>query len=112
VQVESCDQSLLRETGRQVCLLVNSRADCPPSLEEQERRAERKERAAARRDSDGDGVSDRQERRHGTDPRSRDSDRDGVFDATELRTGTHRDGVLMARAASPWKKDGAAERDR
>ena len=97
-------QYLARETGRQICLLVNARADCPPSQEELERRAERKKRAAARKDSDGDGVPDRQERRHGTDPNSRDSDRDGVSDPTELRTGTHRDGVLMARAASPWKK--------
>ena len=97
-------QLLARETGRQICLLVNARADCPPSQEELERRAERKKRAAARRDSDGDGVPDGQERRSGTDPHARDSDRDGVFDATELRRGTHRDGVLMARAASPWKK--------
>ena len=92
------------ETSRQICLTLNANADCPPSQEQLQRRVERKRRIAARSDSDGDGVTDQQERRLGTDPRSRDSDRDGASDAVEVRRGTHRDGVLMARAASPWKK--------
>ena len=95
---------LRAETARQICLIANDEADCPPSRAERERRAAKRRSAAARRDTDGDGVPDRQERRYGTDPHSRDSDGDGISDATEIRRGTHRDAPPIAVAASPIKK--------
>ena len=39
-------------------------------------------------DSDGDGVSDADERAHGTDPHNADSDGDGVIDSKEIAAGT------------------------
>ena len=39
-------------------------------------------------DSDGDGLSDEEEIRLGTDPRSPDTDRDGLTDLDEMRRGT------------------------
>jgi len=36
------------------------------------------------KDSDGDGLTDKQERRLGTDPYSIDSDKDGIIDGEEL----------------------------
>ena len=39
-------------------------------------------------DSDGDGLTDADEARHGTDPRNPDTDRDGLTDLDEVRRGT------------------------
>src|SRR5262245_63198960 len=39
-------------------------------------------------DRDGDGISDRDERRAGTDPASADTDADGIKDGEERRLGT------------------------
>lgn len=50
------------------------------------------------RDSDQDGLSDRLERRTGTDPMARDTDRDGVADGVEDR---NRDGVVDAGESDP-----------
>lgn len=38
-------------------------------------------------DIDGDGISDREEQTHGTDPCKRDSDRDGITDTDEIALG-------------------------
>ena len=76
------------ETVRQICMLANDEQDCPPSVAELERRERERERRAARRDSDNDGVTDRHERRYGTNPRSKDSDKDGIEDAVEIRERT------------------------
>ncbi len=76
------------ETVRQICLLSNDERDCPPSVAELERRERERERRAARRDTDRDGVTDRHERRYGTNPRSKDSDKDGIQDAVEIRERT------------------------
>jgi hypothetical protein len=76
------------ETVRQICMLANDEQDCPPSVAELERRERERARRAARRDSDKDGVTDRLERRYGTNPRSRDSDGDGTQDAVEIRART------------------------
>src|SRR3954468_17869347 len=43
---------------------------------------------AAPGDRDGDGISDADERRVGTDPASSDSDSDGIPDGTEVKLGT------------------------
>ena len=81
-------QRMRIETVRQICMLANDEKDCPPSVAELERRERERERRAARRDSDKDGVTDRHERRYGTNPRSRDSDGDGTEDAVEIRERT------------------------
>lgn len=45
--------------------------------------------AATANDLDGDGLSNRTEKRIGTNPRRADSDRDGLRDGRELRLGTN-----------------------
>ncbi len=50
------------------------------------------------RDSDGDGISDRTERRTNTDPLNRDTDADGVDDGDE---DTNRDGVVDPGESDP-----------
>jgi Bacterial TSP3 repeat len=66
-------------------------------------------------DTDGDGVTDQDERRHRTDPTGRDSDFDGLSDDAEVRLGTdplqwdsdfdgHGDGTEIAlRTDSTWR---------
>jgi hypothetical protein len=81
----SLPANMRRELARQICRIANDAADCPPSRAQLQRRAEARERRAARRDRDGDGVPDRLERRYGTNPRSSDSDGDGIGDAAEIR---------------------------
>jgi hypothetical protein len=73
--------------AREVCLVANEASECPAPGGERERMAHARERRAARRDSDHDGVPDRLERRYGTKPRSADSDGDGIGDAAEIRAG-------------------------
>jgi hypothetical protein len=49
---------------------------------------EQEEPKPPRKDSDGDGVPDKKERRDGTDPNDPDSDGDGLTDGQEQRQGT------------------------
>jgi hypothetical protein len=93
-----------RALAREICMIVNDEADCPMTAAERDRRAEKRRLVNLRRDRDHDGVSDRQERRYGTDPRSSDTDGDGIPDATEIRRKTQRDPGPFATAASPVKK--------
>jgi hypothetical protein len=88
IAASNLPRNMRRELARQICLVANDAADCPPSRALLQRRAEVRERRAARRDRDRDGVPDRLERRYGTNPRSRDSDGDGIGDAAEIRRGT------------------------
>src|SRR3954462_8346752 len=41
------------------------------------------------RDTDRDGLTNKGERRHNTDPRKADTDRDGMKDGAEVRTGNN-----------------------
>lgn len=43
--------------------------------------------ASARRDTDGDGLTDAEEARLGTDPKSKDTDKDGIADGQEVKMG-------------------------
>lgn len=45
--------------------------------------------AASATDLDGDGLSNRTEKRIGTNPRKADTDRDGLRDGREVRLGTN-----------------------
>ena len=96
-------RDLRHETARQICLFANESVNCPPPLAQLERRERARDRRAARRDSDHDGVPDRLERRYGTNPRLRDSDRDGIRDGAELRRGIGRAGARATR--SPFAGD-------
>jgi hypothetical protein len=69
--------SIARHLDRMVCEIFDGEGCATP-----------KASAGRPGDRDGDGVSDRDERRAGTDPRSADSDRDGISDGRERRLGT------------------------
>jgi Bacterial TSP3 repeat len=60
--------------------------------------------ASAGKDSDGDGISDADERRYGTDPHDADSDHDGVPDKVEIQRGTD-------PHASDSDHDGVSDKD-
>ncbi len=98
---------------QQICVVFNDARDCPDAIEAaREQRRRDATRRAARRDSDGDGVPDVVERRHGTDPHSPDSDRDGLSDAVELAHGsdpnnadTDGDGLLDGQDPVPNADD-------
>jgi hypothetical protein len=63
----------------EVCRVLKDDGDCA--------RTKAPERAEAP-DADGDGLSDREERRRGTLPGRADSDSDGLFDKDEIERGT------------------------
>ena len=60
-----------------------------------------------KRDSDGDGLSDGEERRLGTDPNNGDSDGDGLSDYDEVKT--HRTDPSSAEATTTWLAWGYAQ---
>jgi predicted nucleotidyltransferase len=76
VSTTNAGTAIARQLDRLVCeIFEGERCAAPPA-------------AARPGDRDGDGVSDRDERRAGTDPRSADSDGDGIKDGQERRLGT------------------------
>jgi Bacterial TSP3 repeat len=77
VSTTNVGTAIARQLDRLVCEISEEKnCEAPPT------------RAGRPGDRDGDGVSDRDERRAGTDPRSDDTDADGIKDGDERRAGT------------------------